>query len=333
MLSSATARKRFNTWDKASRILVYDADATALNDGSNILGLLRKFRLEGFKGELGWLHGGIQSVWKEHRDLIDSDPLVEEEDDAAGFLRARDLPPSAFTASSIMSRNGSLASPDAPLHNPANASPLSVTAIPMRPSVSGSNVADLSAVSYVTAANPFYDNIRQNRELSHGMTERIPLTLSETAMARVQELPFSWLRDIASHAGEGDSTEALAMQFYRVELGEQRRLQGVMDHHSMVVVQEEKEAIETSKKFPYSILAGFEKGYKNRCVTRRITSLYLIVRYRYRNIWPFEHARVKLKSASSDDYINASYVQPLSTRRRYIATQGPLPSTFKDFWT
>jgi hypothetical protein len=34
-----------------------------------------------------------------------------------------------------------------------------------------------------------------------------------------------------------------------------------------------------------------------------------------------------------DDYVNASYVQPLGTRKRYIATQGPLPSTYVDFWT
>lgn len=34
-----------------------------------------------------------------------------------------------------------------------------------------------------------------------------------------------------------------------------------------------------------------------------------------------------------DDYVNASYVQPLGTPRRYIATQGPLPATFGDFWT
>lgn len=112
--------------------------------------------------------------------------------------------------------------------------------------------------------------------------------------------------------------------------------------------------------------------------------------HRYRNIWPFEHARVRLQkqkpkqrassklptppsnsipgalhpltlpqpidflppitqslstarsiqlplstpaaASSTDDYVNASFVQPLGTRKRYIATQGPLSETFNDFW-
>ena len=39
------------------------------------------------------------------------------------------------------------------------------------------------------------------------------------------------------------------------------------------------------------------------------------------------------RESSTDDYVNASYVQPLGTKKRYIATQGPLPETFTDFWT
>ena len=55
----------------------------------------------------------------------------------------------------------------------------------------------------------------------------------------------------------------------------------------------------------------------------------MIVHGRYRYIWPFEHARVRLRKTrpEDDDYMNASYVQPLCTTKRYIATQGPLPTT------
>jgi tyrosine-protein phosphatase 2/3 len=47
-----------------------------------------------------------------------------------------------------------------------------------------------------------------------------------------------------------------------------------------------------------------------------------------------EAKNVKLdgEDTDNDDYVNASYVQPLGTTRRYIATQGPLEATFNDFW-
>jgi hypothetical protein len=215
------------------------------------------------------------------------------------------------------------------------------------------------------AYNPFYDTIRQNTELSHGITERIPLKLNRTAKDRIEDLPFSWLRDLGRWAAEddggtdaedhygGDSgsgsgsgisggdhsgmssdsdedsgsghehayhvrmdqpavastvsplnntettledpqaegSEALAMQFYRIELGEQRRLMGVMEHHSresgrVIEGGERKGSKSKSKRskqrskgtgrssrgkhgsrdFPYSITAGVEKGAKNRQV-------------------------------------------------------------------
>lgn len=79
-----------------------------------------------------------------------------------------------------------------------------------------------------------------------------------------------------------DLTRALELQFYRIELGEQRRLMGVMEHHSLesqagaggagagagvapveaLETNEEKEREEGD--FPFSITAGLEKGSKNR---------------------------------------------------------------------
>jgi protein tyrosine phosphatase len=61
-------------------------------------------------------------------------------------------------------------------------------------------------------------------------------------------------------------------------------------------------------------LAGIEKGNKNR----------------YNNIWPYEHSRVKLEGLRDGacDYINASHIKSSLTKKRYIATQGPIPATF-----
>jgi len=402
---------RFSEWSKASTILVYDADSSSISESSNINGLLRKFRNEGFpaENELAWLKGGFVAVWRERSDLVVSGPDnsdEDEEDDTlpqmsafsntlnpSFLLRTKNLPMSAFTQTSTTSQRPSgshiapapvAATPNipAPSHPIKQSTPsLAVTELV------GSNKPTVNTPQPPTMAfNPFYDTVRQNLELSQGISERIPLTLPSNVRERIDDLPFQWLRHIARRAAPAETeysppgsshedamlspfssedlstsdtdpsvtgtpprttqlveegTEALAMQFYRIELGEQRRLMGIMQHHSQesghvmkgssseeslsgLPLGEKPKAPRTARgarevQFPYSITAGVEKGAKNR----------------YRNIWPFEHARVRLHqhSPSTDDYINASFVQPLGTHRRYIATQGPLEATLRDFWT
>lgn len=57
---------------------------------------------------------------------------------------------------------------------------------------------------------------------------------------------------------------------------------------------------------------------------------------RYRDISPYDSTRVVLKDCASGDYVNASFVNmeiPESgIINRYIATQGPLPTTCEEFW-
>uniref|UniRef100_A0A183BII3 protein-tyrosine-phosphatase n=1 Tax=Globodera pallida TaxID=36090 RepID=A0A183BII3_GLOPA len=63
---------------------------------------------------------------------------------------------------------------------------------------------------------------------------------------------------------------------------------------------------------------------------------------RYRNVVPFDHTRIKLKSLAENDYINANYIKvPLDVKRYpefgdfqrdYISTQGCLEETVNDFW-
>ncbi|KAG1777340.1 hypothetical protein EV702DRAFT_969807, partial [Suillus placidus] len=327
MLPSSSARARFAAWPTANHILVYDADSVLVPDTSNIAGLLRKFRAEGFTGELAWVKGGFQAVWRDARHCSTTDHPSPDEDDPegtafSGALRTKHLPKAAFSLSTTTAVNAASGTP-----------------------------------AVANAANPFFDTIRQNLELSQGITERIPLRLPRRVRRRINDLPFRWLQDIAarsairpSHSSsfpgktiesgsessddprESDpdsndpdveeGAETLAMQFYRIELAEQRRLRSVMEHHAR-----ESETLPSTPvqgAFPFSITAGVEKGAKNR----------------YNHIWPFEHARVRLHDGHKsrdpspvDDYVNASYVQPLGTRKRYIATQGPLPATFIDFWT
>lgn len=292
------SQERFLAWRTAASIIVYDADTSVLADGNNVLGLLRKFKAEGFTGNIAWVRGGFTAVWREARHIVVETALTdssEGEDDLRpgegnGLVRAQKLPMAAFQQATTTGASRPL------------------MPLPSRPTDGG---AAPLASHRVTATNPFYDNIRQNMELAQGITERIPLKLPPHIMSRVADLPFKWLRDIATRE-QDEEAEVLAMQFYKIELGEQRRLQGIMQHHTQNAFDAR------ANDFPYSITAAIEKGAKNR----------------YRDIWPFEHSRVRLKTlVDGSDYVNASYIRPLGTRRRYIATQGPMPTTYNDFWT
>ncbi|XP_051991637.1 receptor-type tyrosine-protein phosphatase eta-like [Xyrauchen texanus] len=55
---------------------------------------------------------------------------------------------------------------------------------------------------------------------------------------------------------------------------------------------------------------------------------------RYNNVLPYDLSRVKLSVLGSpfDDYVNASYMPGYSSKKEFIAAQGPLPCTVNDFW-
>ncbi|XP_016338044.1 receptor-type tyrosine-protein phosphatase T-like isoform X3 [Sinocyclocheilus anshuiensis] len=56
---------------------------------------------------------------------------------------------------------------------------------------------------------------------------------------------------------------------------------------------------------------------------------------RYGNIIAYDHTRVRLQLLEGDphsDYINANYIDGYHRPRHYIATQGPMQETLRDFW-
>ncbi|KAF2153250.1 hypothetical protein K461DRAFT_137880 [Myriangium duriaei CBS 260.36] len=158
-----------------------------------------------------------------------------------------------------------------------------------------------------SAANPFFGNIRQNMDLIGGvgqMPVKRPADITEETLTNVPD----WLRRASKVSDNGAQ---VSDKFLQIEKREQKRMQDALSgevHYGSPSV-DQSESVQ---------IAGIEKGAKNR----------------YNNIWPFEHSRVKLEDVPNNgcDYVNANHIQSSLSHKRYIATQGPIPATFADFW-
>jgi hypothetical protein len=146
-------------------------------------------------------------------------------------------------------------------------------------------------------ANPFFSNIRQNMDLADGVGQ---MDVKRPDGLQSPLLP-SWLRDAVSQSDHG---KGVSQKFLNIEVDEQTRMKrayAAFDGKNA----EPSNAVQ---------LCGVEKGVKNR----------------YKDILPFEHARVKLQNPGGDcDYINASHIKAAGSNKKYIASQGPLPATFE----
>jgi len=101
MISFEEDRSVFASWTRSQQIVVFDADTGALSSGNNILGLLRKFKNEGYQGQLGFIIGGLNAVQKHQPDCIDRKSLVQEtstplSSTGTTMLTTSMLPSSAF---------------------------------------------------------------------------------------------------------------------------------------------------------------------------------------------------------------------------------------------
>jgi hypothetical protein len=151
--------------------------------------------------------------------------------------------------------------------------------------------------------NPFFSNIRQNHDLIDGVGQMdvgIPAGLLPSRLPK-------WLQEAADVEDHG---KRVSDKFLDIERAEQSRMR---EAYSLVGPNDGQKT--TDAGTPRIQLSGIEMGGKNR----------------YKDILPFEHARVKLlgRPEGACDYVNASHLQAKRTHKRYIASQGPLPATFE----
>lgn len=153
-----------------------------------------------------------------------------------------------------------------------------------------------------SSSNAFFANIRQNQDLVDGVGQ---MDVNMPDGTDVEALP-RWLRDAARTEDHG---KEVSDKFLGIEREEQSRMKlaySYIQPAAAATVTEPAEQVQ---------LCGIEKGGKNR----------------YKDILPFEHARVKLqgKPDGACDYVNASHIKASRSHKKYIASQGPLPATFE----
>ncbi|KAI8643506.1 protein-tyrosine phosphatase-like protein [Parasitella parasitica] len=336
------ARERLRAWEAAEHIVFYDQQSQRLLENSASAYLGAKLIQAGFKGQLYYLKGGFDAFASTFKDSCESNATSPQPNASFG-------PPTIGGGNFSLTLPQKGARPKLRLNNLPTAAPLLGPFTAPMPQFENQ------------AFNPFFSNIRQNMELSHGpIRERFPIRLPskcnvdpnnndqvelEDTMPRLMAGGHvhrngkaftgpSWLQRTIQR----DGAQILAETYEKLERTEQRRLQNIMHFHS--------KHTDNPAEYPFSIVAGIEMGALNR----------------YTNIWPFEYTRVKLQDHKVSDYINASYVQYIDSEesasdarpeqlntqcvnimkecpakntqpyRRYISTQGPLPATFNDFW-
>ena len=147
--------------------------------------------------------------------------------------------------------------------------------------------------------NPFFNNIRQNQDLVDGVGQ---MDIGVPAGLDKENLP-GWLKEASA---ANDHGKKVSDKFLGIELAEQSRMKDAYSMFNPKPHEEEGTKVQ---------LSGIEQGVKNR----------------YKDILPFEHARVKLQGRPDGacDYVNASHIQASRSYKRYIASQGPLPATFE----
>ncbi|KAK7204460.1 protein-tyrosine phosphatase-like protein [Myxozyma melibiosi] len=311
--------ERMQGWQAKRDIVVYDAASASLCATSPVYQTARKFVAdEAFTGRVYFLKGGIcefGSRFKEFKDQGEEGTLATPE-------------PSLSTSPSSPTPSSSKLSLCPPSSTTMTKESRCV------PILSGLRMPTLASCKPI---NPFFSNIRQNMDLLGGVGDPIPIRVPESCtQSQLKKLP-QWLKELVCNK---DGAKQVADRFLEIEKAEKGRLERAFS--SACVISKTTCAIsknafsggnpfclskptsttveetEEKEEEQFSITAALERGAKNR----------------YNNIFPYDHTRVKLSCAPGCcDYINASYISPRGSRKRYIATQGPLPETFADFWS
>ncbi|XP_030594535.1 tyrosine-protein phosphatase non-receptor type 9 isoform X1 [Archocentrus centrarchus] len=161
-------------------------------------------------------------------------------------------------------------------------------------------------------------------EYEEGEEEEGAPPLPQKSQPRPPHQPSSQSPPLSSSWGTDDENRCMEVSVHMPE-------QGAVTVHELVeyVKRKKKKGIyqeyEEIRKEPPAGTFDYSKKLSNQ------------VKNRYSDVLCLDQSRVRLCPLSNDedetsDYINASFMDGYKRSNAYIATQGPLPKTFADFW-
>jgi len=130
------------------------------------------------------------------------------------------------------------------------------------------------------------------------------------------------------------------LSFYQAAESEEER-KAYLEDLDAAVEHMHQQCMQFCKKVPDMMIDGFTRLWDDLAQIEELDSCSFFAdagknnsnKNRYRDILPWDHTRVRLKTLP-DDYINASHINNLTPcSPKYIASQGPIPQSFVDFWT
>uniref|UniRef100_A0A4W6BP88 Tyrosine-protein phosphatase non-receptor type 9 n=1 Tax=Lates calcarifer TaxID=8187 RepID=A0A4W6BP88_LATCA len=174
-----------------------------------------------------------------------------------------------------------------------------------------------------SAHRPQNEGVKEEDEEEHEEEEGVP-PLPQKSLPRPPHQPSSHSPPLSSSWGPDDEDRCMEVSVHMPE-------QGGMTVHDLVehVKRKKKKGIyqeyEEIRKEPPAGSFDYSKKLSNQ------------IKNRYSDVLCLDQSRVRLCQLSDDedetsDYINASFMDGYKRSNAYIATQGPLPKTFGDFW-
>lgn len=323
-------RSALDNLGRYKTIVLYDQATlnVASSQYSAIMFTLLKFH-KGAKGKVSFLKGGFAVFESTQSQFVDKTPVAVDDDFNNGAVVSSD---NDVTLSNLRNTDSAnLASHSYSNSQPHNLKLKSSQTFSFPPVLTGFSLP--ASATKDGPMKPFASSVNHFMNHDDLIEGASPIDLPrDLSMDEVSGYFPHWLQAVIDPV---NGPRTIARRFYDIEQSEKIRLQGAFNRGLRSEQSPVQDTTGTQDEIKYSFFAGVELGSKNR----------------YHNIFPYDHTRVKLPGVGAapdqklslvelqepdlnptSDYFNASYITTQDVALRYIATQGPLPDTFADFW-